>query len=344
MRKIFLRLSALFLFFSGLSVSAFSNPQSEIIVKTKPYTDWMTFTALIEPINQGTLSAQTSGRISKILVDENDVIPSGALLMEISNTNQSATQDQALAALQIAQSRKVDADKQLNRLSTLISKGGVSRQEFDAAKTESEAADSSVKQARAALIQAKENLGYTQIIAPYSGIVTQKHIAHGEAVAPGQPLISGYDYTKMRITFDIPSQLRASLKEPLYLKVTLPNGKVIALNQSQIFQFADPQSHTFTIRANLPEQNEPIVHDGDLATVQVSFPARPQILIPISAVLRTGELTAVYVKVSNKWILRQVRVGKEIDSQVEITSGLSDGDVIASDPWVIAKNNGGRNE
>ena len=77
----------------ALTLSAFTNADelpSVLTVQAQPYTDWFELDARIEPIDQGTVAAQTSGRISRITVDVNDVVPSGALLIEITNTNQSA--------------------------------------------------------------------------------------------------------------------------------------------------------------------------------------------------------------------------------------------------------------
>ena len=70
-----------------------------LTVQPSHVPDWFVMDARVEPIDQGTVSAQTSGRVSAISVDVNDVVPSGHLLVEITNTSQTAGQDQAKAAV-----------------------------------------------------------------------------------------------------------------------------------------------------------------------------------------------------------------------------------------------------
>lgn len=330
--------------FLALALSAFTNADelpSVLTVQAQPYTDWFELDARIEPIDQGSVAAQTSGRISRITVDVNDIVPSGALLIEITNTNQSAGEDQAKAALQGALARQRDADRQLARLTALVGKGGVSKRDFDAAKTEAESANSAVSQAKAALVQASENLGYTRIMAPYAGIVSARHVSLGETVSPGQLLLSGYAYQKMRLILDLPSRLRQQLKNDTPIRVTLPDGTELNLNQHQLFQFADPQSHTFTMRIPLPEQSEPRWHSGDWAKVALALNTRQQIRVPESAVLRHSELSAVYVKQDKGWVLRQVRLGRSEDHQVEILAGLAANEQIATNSWAIVEQQGG---
>ena len=76
-----------------------------LTIKAIPAVQWFTMDARIEPVDQGSVAAQTAGRVSRIAVDVNDVVPSGALLVEITNTSQSAGVDQAHAALMSAQAR-----------------------------------------------------------------------------------------------------------------------------------------------------------------------------------------------------------------------------------------------
>jgi RND family efflux transporter MFP subunit len=312
-----------------------------ITIQAQPQTDWFEMDARIEPVDQGSVSAQTAGRVSQITVDVNDVVPAGQLLIEITNTSQSAGLDQAKAALQAAESQQRDTDRQLARMSALVAKGTISRRDYDTAKTQSDAAISAVDQAKAALVQAKENLGYTRILAPYAGIVSARHVALGETVNPGQLLLSGYAFAKMRLVADLPARFINLLQPETPLRATLPDGQILPLDQHELFQFSDPASHTYTLRALLPPQSQPRWHAGDWAKLALPLPQRAMIRIPESAVLRQSELSAVYLQQEQGFVLRQVRLGRHQEGQVEVLAGLKEGEQIAADAYAILNQQGG---
>lgn len=337
-----LRLLALPLLFTWSLLASAMQPSALLTIHSQPQTEWFEMDARIEPVAQGSVAAQTAGRVSQISVDVNDVVPAGQLLIEITNTSQSAGLDQATAALQAAESQQRDSERQLARMSALVAKGTVSRREYDSAKTQSDAANSAVEQAKAALVQAKENLGYTRILAPYAGIVSARHVSLGETVTPGQPLLSGYAFEKMRLVAELPARYVHLLKPDTSLRATLPDGQTLTLHQHQLFQFSDPDSHTFTLRALLPPQNQPQWHAGAWAKLALPLPPRQVIAIPEGAVLRQSELSAVYLKQDQGYVLRQVRLGRHHEGMVEVLAGLQDGELIAADAYAIVKQQGGR--
>lgn len=312
-----------------------------LTVQPTDIPDWFVMDGRLEPVDQGTVSAQTSGRISAITVDVNDVVPAGHLLIEITNTSQTAGQDQAKAAVKAAEARYTDAERQRARLVDLVKKGSVSRREYDSAATEAEAAANVLKQAKAELVQAGENLGYTRIVAPYAGVVSARHISLGETVNPGQLLLSGYAFENMRVVASLPARYLSQLKETTPLQVTFPDGQSLTLPQHQLFQFADPASHSFTLRANLPKQETPVWRTGTWVKLAMPLATRPKLLIPENAVLRQNELSAVYLAEKNGYVLRQVRLGRNYDGRIEILSGLKVGEVIARDAYAVIAAQGG---
>ena len=199
-----------------------------------------------------------------------------------------------------------------------------------------------LKQARAELVQAGENLGFTRIVAPYAGIVSARHVSLGETVNPGQPLLSGYAFENMRVVASLPARYVSQLKETTPLQITFPDGQVITLPQHQLYQFADPASHSFTLRANLPKQTTPIWRNGSWVKLAMPLDTKPKLLIPENAVLRQNELSAVYLAGKNGFVLRQVRLGRHYDGQIEILSGLNAGEVIAKDAYAVIAQQGGQ--
>jgi RND family efflux transporter MFP subunit len=312
-----------------------------ITVAAQQVPEWFVMDGKVEPIDQGTVSAQTSGRISAITVDVNDVVPTGQLLIEITNTSQTAGQDQAKAAVKAAEARYNDAERQRLRLVDLVKKGSISRREYDSAATEADTASSMLKQTKAELVQAGENLGFTRIVSPYAGVVSARHVSLGETVSPGQALLSGYAFENMRVVASLPARYVTQLKETTPLQVTFPDGQKLTLSKHQLFQFSDPASHSFTLRATLPKQTTPVWHNGSWVKLSMPLETKPKLLLPENAVLRQNELSAVYLAEKNGFVLRQVRLGRHYDGQVEILSGLKTGEVIAKDAYAVIAQQGG---
>ena len=102
----------------------------------RPQTEarWWWVDGQLEPVDQGTVAAQTQGRITALNVDVNDMVEAGEVLLEITSTEQAAGLSRAEAALAAAQAQQLEADNQLVRLQALLAKGTVSRREYDSAK------------------------------------------------------------------------------------------------------------------------------------------------------------------------------------------------------------------
>lgn len=321
--------------------SAADDQQALFNVTAQTVPEWLVLDAQVEPIDKGSVAAQTSGRVSAIAVDVNDVVPEGHLLIQITNTSQTAGLEQAKAALKAAEARVAYAEQQRKRLADLFKKGSVAKRDYDAALTESRAANSALKQARAGVVQARENLGYTRITAPYAGVVSGRMVSLGETVNPGQLLLSGYSFERMRVVASLPIRYADQLQDSTPLKVTFPDGQSLTLSEHEMFQFASPTSHSFVLRANLPKQDTPVWKNGIWVKLAMPLAEKEKLLIPETALLRQNELSAVYVKQQDRFILRQVRLGRASDGQVEILSGLSVGDKIAIDAYSVLSSQGG---
>ncbi len=284
---------------------------------------------VVQAVNQGTVASQTSGRVVTLNVDVNDYVKQGTVLLEISAVQQSASLDAAQAQLASALAQDRDAQSQVERYRQLYPKGAISKELMDSAQARARSSAAAVKSASAAVAQAKESLGYTSVTAPYEGVVTQRHVELGETVAPGMPLVSGFATDKLRVETEIPQRYQAQVSDIGQFEVVTPQGQRILPTQYRLFSYADPQSHTFKIRLDLPHQLAGFV-PGMWVKTEFHYADRETTLIPISAVLRRAELSAVYRIDGEQRILNPVRLGQTYGDYVEVLSGLEQGDMIAT--------------
>ena len=133
----------------------------------------------IEAVNQATVSAQTAGRITEILYDVNDVVPAGAVIIRLKGNEQRASLEGAQAAITEAKARNGEAVTTYQRISDLFQRHVVSKAQLDQATANRDAAAARLTAAEAALVTAREGVGYTEIRAPYGGVVTKRLVEVG---------------------------------------------------------------------------------------------------------------------------------------------------------------------
>ncbi|ENM5794411.1 efflux RND transporter periplasmic adaptor subunit [Vibrio mimicus] len=321
-----------------LASSAYAQNQdsSELFtVKKESISQVVELDGVVQPVNQGSLAAQTSGRVVGLYVDVNDYVKKGQVLLEISAVQQSASLDAAKAQLVSANAQNREAQAQLNRYRQLFPKGAISKDQMDSAEARARSADAAVKSAQAAVEQAKESLGYTNITAPYDGIVTKRMVELGETVAPGTPLLSGFSLDELRVETEIPQRYQPFVSQVDQFTVRTAQGTLLKPTEFSLFSYADPQSHTFKTRLELPEKTAALV-PGMWVKTEFNYGQREVLVVPNSAVLRRAELSAVYRVDNGQRALNPVRLGQVYGDYVEVLSGLEQGDVVVT-PAVTAK-------
>lgn len=280
------------------------------------------YDGVIEAINQATVSAQTSGRIVEIPVDVGDFVAKGDLIIRFTDTEQKARAASAQAQFNEAQT-------QFTRMQEMLSKKLIAQADFD----KNQAA---FKAAEAALREAEQNLAYTAIHAPYSGIVVSRAVNVGESVAPGKALMTGLSLEQLRAQVSIPQQHIGPVRKYKYAQIYLANGEILESSSLRIPPSADPQTQSFTVLVNLPEGDHDLF-PGTFVKIAFVTGEREQLLIPASSISQRGEVTGVYVIKENTLEFRQVNLGPLTGNQhYPVLAGVSAGEKIASDPIAAA--------
>lgn len=290
---------------------------------------------VIEAVQQSTVSAQTSGTVQKLPFDVDDSVAAGDLIVQLEDSEQQARLNQAQAGLEEAQAALADASQRFARIEEVHARGLVSRQEFDQARNNLAAARARVERARAAVAEAEEQLSYTRVVAPYGGILTERHVELGEAVSPGQPLLSGLSLEQLRVVVDLPQQYADLARNKRQARVTLADGRVLETGEMTFYPYADPETHTFRLRMRLNEPNGSLF-PGMLVKVSVPVASREALWVPASSLIHRSELRAVYVLGSDQRPrLRQVRIGVRDGERLEILAGLSEGERVVTNPSAL---------
>ena len=290
---------------------------------------------MVEAVNEATLTAEISGRVAEVMYDVGDVVPAGAVVIRLRGTEQKAEVARAEAQVQDAKARVVETSRNYRRIESLYEENAASRQALEQAKALMEVSDAALQVAEATLTKAIEQAGYTEIRAPYGGVVTKRHVEQGESVRPGQSLMSGFLPDQLRVGVEVPQRLIHSVRKSGIARVYLPGreDKPIEVGEFSIFPYASSGAGTTRVRLTLPVGVEDL-SPGMLVKVSFVLGTRPALVIPGQAVVYRSEVIGVYVVHTSGVIsLRRIRTGRKLpDEKLVVLSGLEEGEQVALEP------------
>jgi len=183
-------------------------------------------------------------------------------------------------------------------------------------------------------------LSYTNLTAPFSGIVTQKLADAGSMANPGMPILTIEQSGSYQVSASVPEnsigQIHQGEEAMINIKASNKNfkGSVTQINQSS--QFTGGQ---YIIKISIPDNQKTDLYAGMYATVSIPTkkPAKittggDAVLVPVSSIEYKDQLTGLYTIGSNNTaLLRWVRLGKNYGDKVEVLSGLE-----KSEPFIVS--------
>lgn len=296
---------------------------------------------VIQPVKQSTVSAQTAGRIVSLLVKAGDTVRAGQLLATIDEREALVGAQRSQAQLAQAQADWHVAQTNLTRNRELQAKGFVSQAALDMAQAQFQGAQAGRDQAQAGMQQAALARGYSRVLAPYDGRVLDTDVQVGDLAVPGKPLLTVYAPLPLRVVVQVPGSRSQRIGPSDRIEVRLTGqsglGDWVQPTARTALPSTDPVAQTVEWRLDLSTQAAQGLVPGQQTAVRfvsaqpAAGPAR--LMIPVAAVLRRGELTAVYVASERGFLLRAVRLGADhADSGVEVLAGLKVGERVALDP------------
>ena len=298
-----------------LSVSTFA--QTRVVeVREVPLT--LPAEAVIEATKQATVATQISGRIVAVKVEAGERVKAGQVLMQIDARE--AGENAAAARAQLAQ-----AEANFARTQNLHKQKFISQAALD----QSEA---TLKSARAQAGAAGAGASHATVTSPIAGIVAARHAELGELAAPGRELVTVFEPKGLRAVVSIPQYRLREAQQAKMAKIEFPESRRWQDGaRIEILPTIDVKSHTATARVYLADAEGVI--PGMAVRVHFVIGTAKKLTVPSQAILRRGEISAVYVLAKDKPQLRQVRLGEVVgDGEVEVLSGLSTGDTVSLDP------------
>lgn len=305
------------------------------------------FDASVEAIRQTVIAAQVPGEVVELAVKAGDRVKAGQTLVRIDARAAQQSAAASAAQVQAARAQLELATREFERQKQLAARSFISQAALERAEAEFKAAQAQSNAQIAQAQAAQTQTGFHLVRAPYAGVVAEVPVALGDMAMPGRPLLTLYDPAALRVTAAVPQSVAARLKPGQLARVEIPAlaGELSPkVTRTEVLPTADPSTHTVPVRADLaPDATTRSLAPGMYARLSLPVPATggavaASPMVPASAVVRRGELTALYVlDPQGRPILRQVRLGRVDGDRVEVLSGLNAGERVATDPQAAAR-------
>jgi RND family efflux transporter MFP subunit len=287
-------------------------------VRVQPVAPRIDVVGTTESVEKIHLSARISAYVKQVLASAGESVTRGQVLVRLDDR-------EIREQLAAVEARLKQAKTEYDRTKQLFDKAAATEQSLISA-------ESAYRSAQAEAEGIKVMMTYTEITAPINGIVTDRQVEAGDLANPGQVLLTVYDPANMRMETPVPLRLIEKLRlgQAVQVELDRPAGTFQG-TVSEIVGEIDPLSRTQKVKILLENPGRKIL-PGTFGRVWVEEDARPAILVPPSAVYRIGQMELVQLVKAERVVRRAVKTGARHNQQVEVLSGLEEGDRILVQP------------
>lgn len=340
-------------------------------VESRPVDRYLRVTGSLVADEQAEVSAEVPGRVMETPVERGSRVGQGAVLVRIAATEASAQLHEAEAnAAQIearlgltpeesfdparvpdvmnAKAALELADAEFARIRSLLDQKVVSQSEYDQRRMQVEVARQqyrmaqnaaqqsfrSLEAARARVALARKAMSDTIVRAPFAGLVAERLVSVGDYVARGTRVATAVRIDSIRVELTVPEQSVSLVRigEPVRFTVDAYPGEEFSAKVRFISPSLRPDQRALTIEA-IAANHDGRLKPGLFATALIRQPAAaPALLVPATAVEVVAGTSRVYVVDGGKAVERIVSVGETYGREIELTTGVAKGEIVASEP------------
>ncbi len=293
-----------------------------------------TVSGKIQAENIINVSARMMGALTSVTVKVGDRVSAGQTLATINNTDIQAKAAQADAGIIEAQSALTNIKRNYDRIKNLYDKQSATQKELDDISTQRDVMKAKIRQAQEMKNGVSAMMSYTVVTAPFSGIITQKHVSSGDLASPGKPLFSLESGNTFQAEVMIPEQYIGDIHKGDKVKVILKssdqelNGTI---SEQSFSSLNTGGQYLVKVKLDRNDVRGIKLFSGMYANVIIpqkgKAKAETKILVDKSLIISKGQLNGLYtISDQNTAILRWVRLGNSYGDKVEILSGLSSGE------------------
>jgi RND family efflux transporter MFP subunit len=279
----------------------------------------------IRAVHETSIGSKLLARVVEVNVKAGQPVKQGDVLIRLDDTDLRARLQQSKAAVAAAEAAKAQALADEKRFAELAKRNAVSQQEAEKAATAARSAEAELIRLQESVKEVQAMLDWATIRSPLDGTVIDKKVDVGDMVSPGQVLVTLFDPKRM--------QLIASVRESLAHRLQVGHSidvRIEGLNKqcegtiSEIVPEAQSASRTFQVKVTGPCPTG--IYTGMFGRILIPLEEEQVLVVPRRAVRQVGQLELVDVIEEGRRLRRAVRTGRTLGEEVEILSGLREGE------------------
>lgn len=296
-------------------------------VETNGNSPFLSVSGKIQATNSADLSTKMMGYVNKVHVNVGDKVRKGQLLVSINNSDLQAKSAQVNAGITEARAAFNNAQKDYNRFKNLFADNSASQKEMDDMTANFEMAKARLEAANQMKNEINAQFAYSNIKAPFNGIITSKNVEAGNMANPGIPIISLETPGDFEVMAMVPETEISEIKKGTTVDVLVKSiNKTLIGKVTEVSTSAKNTGGQYLVKIDLDKTDANIL-SGMFTTVQFPIERKTtsaMVLIPTEAIVSNGQLSGVYtVSQSNTALLRWLRLGRTFGNQIEVLSGLN---------------------
>lgn len=297
----------------------------KVVARTLPTSTEAVGTVQAEQI--ATVTARVMASITELRASAGKRVTKGENLVALDDRDLRHRVEQAQEAVRSAEATLEQAQSDYHRDKPLFDQQVITPYDFEHTQTNLKTAQANLNRLQQAQKEAEVNLSYAVIRSPFNGVVIDKQADLGDLAAPGQPLFTLYEQGRLWLEANVPEELMAHVRLNNLMTVHIDatardvHGRVV-----EIVPFSDPSSRTEIVRVHLTSTQDLV--PGLFGRLTIPLAPEPVLTIPESALIRVGQLTMVDVVWQDAIKRRTVQLGRVIEGQCEVLSGLTPGEIV----------------
>ncbi|NLV20410.1 MAG: efflux RND transporter periplasmic adaptor subunit [Syntrophomonadaceae bacterium] len=289
-------------------------------------------TGTVDAAEKDLITARVAGIVESLNVDNGELVGAGQTLLQIDDQAYQSLVTINEATLTQAQTKLNSTRTTFDRMKQLHEAGAVSDQDFENTQAALTAAEADVSAARAALGNAQNDLSYTRVVSPISGLVVNRNVIRGQMVAQGTPLMEVHNLAEVNVIVSIGQSELGNIKlgQPAEITVDAFNDQVFKGTLTSVNQAASPQARVFLAKIKTSNPDG-LLRAGMFASVKIYTGEELTVLsVPEEALTSKQGKFYVFVPQGDVVKMAAVEIGQIYDGRVEIKQGLAEGQVVIS--------------
>jgi RND family efflux transporter MFP subunit len=281
----------------------------------------------IRAVHETSIGSKLLARVIEVNLKAGQKVQTGDVLIRLDDADLRAKLQQAKAAVVSAEAVRTQAAADEKRYAQLVKSKTISQQAYDQAIMTLRSAEADLLRSRETVNEVQATLDWATIRSPIDGTVIDKKVDVGDMVTPGKMLVTLFDPKHMQLVASVRESLTRRLQVGQSIGVQVEGlKKQCSGTISEIVPEAQSASRSFQVKVIGPCPAG--IYSGMFGRILIPLQEKQVLVIPRQAVQEVGQLELVEVAKNGQVSRRTIRTGRTLDKNVEVLSGLREGEQV----------------